>query len=248
MSDEAPAAPEPTPEELEKLRLERAKRARKMEKQRARQRELDGTAPSYMERARARKAMLKSVAEKAAETDRKRRAKVEQMRRCIELYAQGIPKARIAVELGKSPNTIGFWLKDIPKPEPQDKPDPIQQALELETSEAVNDETLMARDAEEQALTDNAKAQSTPADQYQAYVAAQGIRMLRDNFKAIRGPRTVRELSELDQLIRRNLGLNPRGGSGNGGGLQIDISILNNTKATPRTGVAFAVDAEEVES
>jgi len=47
----------------------------------------------------------------------------------------------------------------------------------------------------------------------------------------VRGPRTIRELSELDQLIRRNLGLNPKGG-GNSSPLHIDISILNNTKAS----------------
>ena len=234
--------------EKEKKRMERGYRADKIRRQRIKQRFEKGETLTYMQRAATNRENKRRAKEKADDTDRKRKAKVEQMRRCIELYAQGVSKARIAAELGKSPNTIGFWLKDIPKPEPQDKPDPIQQALALETSEAVHDETLMVRDAEEQALTENAKAQNTPADQYQAYVAAQGIRMLRDNFKAIRGPRTVRELSELDQLIRRNLGLNPRGGSGNGGGLQIDISILNNTKATPRTGVAIPVDAEEVES
>ena len=39
-----------------------------------------------------------------------------------------------------------------------------------------------------------------------------------------------RELSELDQLIRRNLGLNAKTAGGSGK-LQIDISILNNAKA-----------------
>jgi hypothetical protein len=51
----------------------------------------------------------------------------------------------------------------------------------------------------------------------------------------------VRELSELDQLIRRSLGLNPKGGSNAGGGLQIDISILNGTKAVRG---AVVVDAQ----
>jgi len=62
----------------------------------------------------------------------------------------------------------------------------------------------------------------------------------------VRGPRTVRELSELDQLIRRNLGLNPKGGSSSGGGLSIDISILNNAK-TANGGSSVVVEAEEVE-
>ena len=53
---------------------------------------------------------------------------------------------------------------------------------------------------------------------------------LRDSIKNLRGPRTVKELSELDQLIRRNLGLNAKTAGGSGK-LQIDISILNNAKA-----------------
>jgi hypothetical protein len=52
---------------------------------------------------------------------------------------------------------------------------------------------------------------------------------MRDGVKNLRPPKTVRELSELDQFIRRNLGLN--GKTGSGGKMQIDISILNNTKA-----------------
>jgi len=48
--------------------------------------------------------------------------------------------------------------------------------------------------------------------------------------KNLRGPRTVKEFDILDQLIRRNLGLNARN-TGGSGSMQIDISILNNTKA-----------------
>jgi hypothetical protein len=53
--------------------------------------------------------------------------------------------------------------------------------------------------------------------------------------KNLRGPRTVRELSELDQLIRRNLGLNSKNGGGSSK-MQIDISILNNTEADRGNG------------
>ncbi len=75
-----------------------------------------------------------------------------------------------------------------------------------------------------------AQSQSSPAEKYQSYVAASAIKLLRDSMKNLRGPRTVKELSELDQLIRRNLGLNARTAGGSGK-LQIDISILNNAKA-----------------
>ena len=52
---------------------------------------------------------------------------------------------------------------------------------------------------------------------------------MRDSVKNLRPAKTVRELSELDQFIRRNLGLNAK--SGGSSKMQIDISILNNTKA-----------------
>ena len=53
---------------------------------------------------------------------------------------------------------------------------------------------------------------------------------MRDSIINIKGPKTVREMSELDQLIRRNLGLNAKTGGG-ASRMQIDISILNNSKA-----------------
>ncbi len=73
-----------------------------------------------------------------------------------------------------------------------------------------------------------AERQSNPADKYQHYAAATGIKLMRDSVKNLRPAKTVRELSELDQFIRRNLGLNAKNG---GSTMQIDISILNNTKA-----------------
>jgi hypothetical protein len=51
----------------------------------------------------------------------------------------------------------------------------------------------------------------------------------------LKGPKTVRELSELDQLIRRNLGLNSKSGGGQSK-MHIDISILNNSKADRGNG------------
>jgi len=61
-----------------------------------------------------------------------------------------------------------------------------------------------------------ADSQASPADKYQTYVATTSIKLLRDSVKNLRGPRTVKELSELDQLIRRNLGLNAKNGGGSG--------------------------------
>jgi hypothetical protein len=102
---------------------------------------------------------------------------------------------------------------------------------------------LDARLEEDKNLMEVAQSQSSPADKYQSYIAAASIKLLRDSIKSLRGPRTVKELSELDQLIRRNLGLNAKSAGGSGK-LQIDISILNNAKADRGNG---AVKIEKVD-
>lgn len=176
--------------------------------------------------------------------------------RAVELLKQGMIRSRIAEQLGVHPATVTRWLseagvKPLPRGKPrteeglaapaectfndydfeEPEPDVFEEALETAATEAVQHPLLEARDAEEQDILAIAESQGTAADKYQAFVAATAIRMFRDSMPHIRGPRTVKEMSELDQLIRRNLGLNPRGGSGSAGSVQIDISILNNTKA-----------------
>lgn len=182
---------------------------------------------------------------------KKRQTAAETRQRCNELFDAGWKQVRIAEELNVGPHTICRWLtksgrseKKAPSLE-EAAPEPFAKNLEDVASDAVLDSRMSARDEEQQALLEVAENQSSPSDKYQAYVAASAIKMLRDNLMNVRGPRTVRELSELDQLIRRNLGLNPKGGSSNGGGLSIDISILNNAKAA-NGGSSVIVEAEEV--
>jgi len=171
--------------------------------------------------------------------------------RAVELLNKGMLRARIAEQMGVNPATVTRWLKEagiapLPKGRPrlpeahneltepefrEMEPDEFEEQLQEVTSEALQDPLSAARDEEERDILAIADSQGTPADKYQAFVAANAIRMFRDSMQHIRGPRTVKEMSELDQMIRRNLGLNPRGGSGSAGSVQIDISILNNTKA-----------------
>lgn len=179
--------------------------------------------------------------------------------RAIDLHHEGWRQIRIAEELSVSSATIIRWLREagVParhkaasKPKPTTEDDVFERNLDNTASVAIADAKLAARDEEQQALLEVAENQSSPADKYQAYVAASAIKMLRDNLMNVRGPRTVRELSELDQLIRRNLGLNPKGGSGGSGSLSIDISILNNTKAdlgtaALRVGTVIEVEPDE---
>jgi DNA-binding transcriptional regulator LsrR (DeoR family) len=181
----------------------------------------------------------------------KRRKEAEIKQRCFDLYAAGWKQVRIAEELNISVHRICRWLQKANKTinktvEDEPAPEPFEKNLEDVTASVVTDSRLNARDEEQQTLLEVAENQASPSDKYQAYVAASAIKMLRDNLMNVRGPRTVRELSELDQLIRRNLGLNPKGGSGSSGGLSIDISILNNAKAA-NGGSSVVVEAEEIE-
>lgn len=169
----------------------------------------------------------------------KRISKAARFERVKKLHAEGWQKQRIAEDVGISYDTVCRYIE-------MDKPIvPEVELFQNNLQKAITDPRIDARHEEQEALIEIAESQSSPSDKYQAYVAASAIKMLRDNLMNVRGPRTVRELSELDQLIRRNLGLNPKGGSSNGSGLSIDISILNNAKAA-NGGARVVVEAEEV--
>ena len=169
--------------------------------------------------------------------------KQELLERALELYNQDYKLVSISKELDIHTSTLRRWLREcgvdpkknghVPNPRPDD-PDPLQTALDEELQSSTREERQLAshdaRLAEDQSIMEVADSQASPADKYQTYVAATSIKLLRDSVKNLRGPRTVKELSELDQLIRRNLGLNAKNGGGSGK-VQIDISILNNTKA-----------------
>ena len=165
--------------------------------------------------------------------------------RALDLYQQDYMVTSISRDLKVSQSTIHKWIREAgirkrvnpfdsiadPDAEPVDPlADTLEEDLKNKTGEAVR---LAMHDAvieEEKSLLEIAESQSTPADKYQHYIAAAGVKLMRDSMKNLRGPRTVRELSELDQLIRRNLGLNSKNGGGQSK-MHIDISILNNTEA-----------------
>ena len=179
--------------------------------------------------------------------DRNRQAKAERIARARDLFMSGVNKTRIAEEIGVSRETIVRWLEGIAAPEKNtEQVDVFEDNLFAVVEDTVADARLAAREEEDQNLLDVAESQSTPADKYQAYVAASAMKILRDNLLNIRGPRTIREMSELDQLIRRNLGLNAKSGGGSSS-LTIDISVLNNSKAATG-GAQVVVEAEEVDA
>ena len=180
--------------------------------------------------------------------------KSERLQRALEMYNQDYKLVRIAEELDIHTSTLRRWLRkegiepkndsygSNPKKKEEDNtpdPDPLKTALdenlEDKTDEAISIAKHEARLAEDKSLMEIAESQSSPAEKYQSYIAAAGIKLLRDSMKNLRGPKSVRELSELDQLIRRNMGLNAKSGGG-AGKMQIDISILNNARADKGKG------------
>jgi transposase len=179
--------------------------------------------------------------------------------RAVELYNLDWKTSSIAKELGVHAGTVRRWFKKrgipprtngsvasekVVEEKPVDKlAEDIDQNLENLTDEAVMRAKHDARMEEDQTMMEIAESQSSPADKYQHYIAAAGIKLLRDNMNNLKGPKNVRELSELDQLIRRNLGLNSKTGGGAASKMQIDISILNNKKADRGKGTVIDVES-----
>ncbi len=164
------------------------------------------------------------------------------------MNAEGMTNAAIGRRLGVHQGTVRRWFRKLglpPKkagfklPDKGADKDKLKEDLEVHleemTQEAATEAKLTASREEDKILAEIAESQNSPADKYQHYVAAAGIKLLRDGMRSIKGPKTVREMSELDQLIRRNLGLNAKTGGG-GSRMQIDISILNNSKADKGEG------------
>ena len=173
----------------------------------------------------------------------KNEGNTEIVQEALSLTAQGMSNAAIARHLGVHAGTVRRWFRKLglpPKkagfnlPEKTEDEDKLKKDLEIHledmTQQAATEAKLSASKEEDKVLAEIAESQNSPAAKYQHYVAAAGIKLLRDSVRNIKGPKSVRELSELDQLIRRNLGLNAKTGGG-ASRMQIDISILNNSKA-----------------
>ena len=184
----------------------------------------------------------------------------EDVQRALQLYKQDYKLNTIADELGISTSTLRRWLRKAgygpkkdsyssnPDNEEAESTDPIQEVLDddlnKKTKEAINIAKRDARTAEEKSILEISEAQTSPAEKYQTYVAAAGMRLLRDSMSNLRSPKTIRELDQLDQIIRRNLGLNDKRGGGSGK-MQIDISILNNARADKGKG-AIKVNQDDI--
>ena len=179
--------------------------------------------------------------------------------RAVDMYHTDWKTAAIAKELGVHAGTVRRWFKkrgipsrkntsdvgeEIPEPPPAN-----EDTDEVDTERLTKEASILAKhDArikEEQEILEIAESQASPADKYQNYIAMAAIRLARDNMKNISGPRNIKELSGLDQLIRRNLGLNAKSSGGASHKMQIDISILNNRKADIGKGTIIDIEADD---
>ena len=178
--------------------------------------------------------------------------------RAVKLYNADWKTIAIAKELGVHSGTVWRWFKKLgiaPRKNDRsmayEKPEELHPDAEMEfdadelardlednldkrTKEAILSAQHDACTEEDAAILSIAESQVTPADKYQHYIAAASIKLMRDNLKNLRGPRTVKDLDQLDQIIRRSLGLNAKVGGNSK--MQIDISILNNAKADKGAG------------
>ena len=191
------------------------------------------------------------------------------LQEAFDLVQKGWSNTAVAEHFGVHYNTVRKWFRQAscpPRPRGLVKNTPKDELKRIhkKESEGAEDETVYdilepmsdaaIRDLKKQAAEDEdislaeiAESQSTVADKYQHYIAAAGIKLLRDSLKTIKGPRTVKELSDLDQLIRRNMGLNEKGAGGSGK-MQIDISILNNSMADKGKGSLKAMHNNTIDA
>lgn len=185
--------------------------------------------------------------------------KEEIQQRAVDMYHADWKTSAIAKELGVHAGTVRRWFKKRGIPARKNGGDVSKNEEEIDmtvesvdgvdldklTDEAAKLARHDARIKEEQDILNIAESQASPADQYQNYIAQAAIRLARDSMKNISGPRNVKELSELDQLIRRNLGLNSKSGGGSANKMQIDISILNNKKADRGNGTVIDIEPND---
>lgn len=172
--------------------------------------------------------------------------KAELLHRAIQLYNDGYKVVSISRELNIHVTTVRRWLRSAgvmaktsryDKNQKVEEEEALQKAFEEEDIEVKNDAEekldacIKAHDEkikETKDLEQLAEAQGTPAEQYQAYMAASSIQVLKRSLKNIKDARTIKDLDTLDQIIRRNLNLDKK--SNAAGSMHIDISILNGSK------------------
>jgi len=138
-------------------------------------------------------------------------------KKVVTLYASGAEPTVIAQQIGRSRPTIYRWLKDMGVD--------IKDKNSLRNSQTLAE--LQELEEEQNKIKKVSEAQGDPAQQYANYAAATGMTIYKNSLSRIQYAKSIKELIMLDQMIRRNLGMEKNQGCGK---QQIDINILNNHK------------------
>ena len=122
----------------------------------------------------------------------------EIVQKALELNSQGMTNAAIGRHLGVHQNTVRRWFRKLglpPKkagfnlPNVTPDKDELKEKLEVNlsdmTQQAATEARLAASEKEDQILAEIAESQNSPADKYQHYVAAAGIKLLRDSMNLV---------------------------------------------------------------
>lgn len=173
-------------------------------------------------------------------------------KKALKLWRDGHKTASIARAVGVSAPTITRWAREakaVRKGKLEELVDDTDFVLPIETDESIPLVKIQESEKRDHALATAVQTAATPADQYNAFIAAKGTEILQQALNSgILIPKTFSDVQKLDGMVRDSLGLNnKKGGAGIGGRISIDLKVL---QAVPARGTVEAeiVDPEEDEN
>lgn len=179
------------------------------------------------------------------ERDRQKKAKIA---RAIELDSAGWGRASIAKELGISSSTLYAWFKEMNVPSKEEvnnnpidlveDDDPVSTELQEQTKKILDPDFLNSADKleahKEEAEVilrniDDSKS-LTEQEKIRSFLGNAYLQHLRDVVGKLPPIRNVKDLETYHKLLFESFGINAK--ENNKGTKYIEISILNNTKAS----------------
>lgn len=167
-------------------------------------------------------------------------------KKALKLWRDGHKTISIAKAVGVSTQTVTRWAREakaVRRGKPEELVSDTDFILPIETDESIPLVKIQESEKRDHALATAIQTAATPADQYNAFVAAKGTEILQAalNSGAII-PKNVSDVQRLDSMIRESLGLaGKRGSGGIGGRISIDLKVL---QASPTKGT---IEAEVIE-
>jgi hypothetical protein len=169
-------------------------------------------------------------------------------KKALKLWRDGHKTASISRAVGVSVATITRWAREakaVRRGSVEELVDDTDFVLPIEKDESIPLVRIQESEKRDAVLATAVQTAATPADQYNAFVAAKGTEILQQALNSgVLVPKTYSDIQKLDAMIRDSLGLNNKKGGGIGGRISIDLKVL---QAQPAKGTieAEVVDPEE---